>query len=119
MFDFNLTRVKGRVKVVNTFELTFDSSQRYMQRRRIFDLFLMRIKCVVKNVIIFDLVFDTNQKKSKSNFSCSVSNIDKEHMNRTLISGNQSVRCCFKEHCKDGAFKRKGIFAQFMTMREK
>ena len=70
MFDFNLTRVKGRVKVVNTFELTFDSSQRYMQRRHIFDLFLMRIKYAVKNVIIFDLIFDTN-KKNKSNFSCS------------------------------------------------
>ena len=72
LFDFNLTRVKGTVKVVNTFELTFDSSQRYMQRRHIFDVFLMRIKSVVKNVIIFDLIFDTNQKKSKSNFSCSV-----------------------------------------------
>ena len=69
---FCMKRTKGRVKVVNTFELTFDSSQRYMQRRHIFDVFLMRIKCVVKNVIIFDLIFDTNQKKSKSNFSCSV-----------------------------------------------
>ena len=54
------------------FELTFDSSQKYMQRRHIFDVFLMRIKCVVKNVIIFDLIFDANQKESKSNFSCSV-----------------------------------------------
>ena len=65
-------RVIGGVKVVNTFELTFDSSQRYMQRHHIFDVFLMRIKCVVKNFIIVDLIFDTNQKKSKSNFSFSV-----------------------------------------------
>ena len=68
MFDFNLTRIKGRVKVVNTFELTFVSSQRYMQRRNIFDVFLMRIKCVVKNVIIFDLIFDTNQKRANPIF---------------------------------------------------
>ena len=34
--------------------------------------YLTRVKCVVKNVIIFDLIFDTDQKKSKSNFSCSV-----------------------------------------------
>ena len=69
MFDFNLTRVKGRVKVVNTFELTFDSSQRYMQRRHIFDVFLMHIKCVVKNVIIFDIIFDTDKKKEQIQFS--------------------------------------------------
>ena len=66
MFDFNLTPVKGRVKVVNTFELTFDSSQRHMQRPHIFDVFLMHIKCVVKNVIIFDLIFDTNKKKKEN-----------------------------------------------------
>ena len=59
-------RVKGRVKVVDTFELTFDSSQRYMQRRKIFDAHQM----CCQNVIIFDLIFDTDQKKSKSNFSC-------------------------------------------------
>ena len=87
MFDFNLTRVKGRVKVVNTFEFTFDSSQRYMQRRHIFDVFLMRIKCVVKNVIIFDLIFDTNQIKSKSNFSCSAKDSGKV----VIITGNNQI----------------------------
>ena len=88
----NLTRVKGTVKVVNTFELPFDSSQRYMQRRHTFDVFLMRIKGVVKYVIIFDLIFDTNQKKSKSNFSCSVGSDDtlgpfiREKIRRVLFS---------------------------------